>query len=219
MKAIRVTATPDLAVAPRPVEVLLDTTVVTEARLLDWTVSEAVTTALFAVTGDPQGLREALRGTSPLEWIDVTAVDDEHCYLLATMRRDDDPIFRAVMASLSRAGLVVVKPVRYRDGAVQARLVGDPAALQTALEAMPAAMDLQVDAVGARLASPWLPVGELTERQYETVATALSLGYYDTPRAATHDDVAAALDCAPSTVSEHLQKAEAALVRAAIDGW
>ncbi|MXR22550.1 helix-turn-helix domain-containing protein [Halobacterium bonnevillei] len=45
---------------------------------------------------------------------------------------------------------------------------------------------------------------------------AVDAGYYDVPRTASQDDVAAQLDCAPSTVAEHLRKAEAALAGAAI---
>jgi predicted DNA binding protein len=33
---------------------------------------------------------------------------------------------------------------------------------------------------------------------------ALELGYYETPREATHTNVAERLDCAPNTATEHL---------------
>lgn len=56
------------------------------------------------------------------------------------------------------------------------------------------------------------PATTLSERQREALRAALELGYYDTPREATHADVAAELDCAPNTASEHLQKGEAKLV-------
>jgi len=52
----------------------------------------------------------------------------------------------------------------------------------------------------------------------EAVRAALSVGYYAVPREATHEDVAAVLDCAPSAVSEHLRKAESALVRSVFEG-
>ena len=49
----------------------------------------------------------------------------------------------------------------------------------------------------------------LTERQREVLETATDLGYYDNPRQATHDDIAADVDASPSTVGEHLRKIEA----------
>lgn len=48
----------------------------------------------------------------------------------------------------------------------------------------------------------------LTDRQREVVRTAHSLGYYDVPRSASTEDVARELDLDPSTVAEHLQRAE-----------
>jgi predicted DNA binding protein len=60
-------------------------------------------------------------------------------------------------------------------------------------------------------------VVRLSDRQREAVTVALELGYYNQPRGATHEDVAAELDCAPPTASDHLQKAEATIIRAAMD--
>lgn len=48
----------------------------------------------------------------------------------------------------------------------------------------------------------------LTERQREILRTAYGMGYYEVPREATTDDIAAAVDLDPSTVTEHLQRAE-----------
>lgn len=57
----------------------------------------------------------------------------------------------------------------------------------------------------------------LSERQREAVTVAMELGYYEQPREATHEEIAAELGCAPNTASEHLQKAEAKLVEAGIE--
>jgi DNA-binding CsgD family transcriptional regulator len=52
------------------------------------------------------------------------------------------------------------------------------------------------------------PLDDLTDRQREVLRTAYEQGYFEVPRAATTDDVAAALDLDSSTVTEHLQRAE-----------
>lgn len=52
------------------------------------------------------------------------------------------------------------------------------------------------------------PVDSLTDRQREVIRTAFDLGYYEVPREASTEDVAAELDLDPSTVAEHLQRAE-----------
>ncbi len=52
------------------------------------------------------------------------------------------------------------------------------------------------------------PLDQLTDRQREMVRTAYEMGYYEVPRTVTTEDVAAELDVDPSTVAEHLQRAE-----------
>lgn len=51
----------------------------------------------------------------------------------------------------------------------------------------------------------------LTDRQREVRAVAEKLGYYDTPRRATHEDVADRIGLSIGTVTEHLQKIEASV--------
>lgn len=52
------------------------------------------------------------------------------------------------------------------------------------------------------------PIDELTDRQREVIQTAYDRGYYEVPRGATTADIATELDVDPSTVAEHLQRAE-----------
>ena len=56
------------------------------------------------------------------------------------------------------------------------------------------------------------PLDALTDRQREIVATARSMGYYEVPRQVSVDDIAAEFDLDPSTVAEHLQRAERNLI-------
>lgn len=52
------------------------------------------------------------------------------------------------------------------------------------------------------------PIDELTDRQREVIQTAYDEGYYEVPREVTTGDIAAELDVDPSTIAEHLQRAE-----------
>ncbi|MDG5819495.1 helix-turn-helix domain-containing protein [Natronococcus sp. A-GB7] len=52
------------------------------------------------------------------------------------------------------------------------------------------------------------PIDSLTDRQQEVMQTAFDMGYYEVPREVSTEDVAAELDLDPSTVAEHLQRAE-----------
>lgn len=61
------------------------------------------------------------------------------------------------------------------------------------------------------------PTNAITQRQQEAVTTALDIGYYDTPRGATLDDLAERLDVTKSAVSQRLNAAETKLVKSAFD--
>jgi len=56
----------------------------------------------------------------------------------------------------------------------------------------------------------------LTERQREVLEVAVEVGYYETPRQATHEDVADRVGCSPATAGEHLQKVERAVFGALV---
>jgi DNA-binding CsgD family transcriptional regulator len=53
----------------------------------------------------------------------------------------------------------------------------------------------------------------LTDRQREVIEIAYDLGFYEVPRQATMENIAAQLDIDAATVSEHLQRAERNLLR------
>ena len=57
----------------------------------------------------------------------------------------------------------------------------------------------------------------LTDRQREVVETAHEMGYYDVPRTASSEAVAEEVGLDPSTVAEHLQRAERNLMDRVLD--
>ncbi len=98
-------------------------------------------------------------------------------------------------------------PELYRDG-LAFSVVGPPGAVSAAID------DLESNGLGLELlrVGPYTgrddPLDALTERQREVVRTAYDLGYYEVPRETATDEVAAELGLEPSTVTEHLQRAE-----------
>lgn len=217
MKSLRLTGRPDPAVAPDVFRLIADSEHVEETRLVGWNLAgEAGPTALFAVRGDVDAVRSSLPDVPAVATAEVAAVGDGHFVLLLRLAPAESHLLAVMFDVLRQAGLVVVKPVRYADGKVHARVVGETAAVQTFVEAIPSAVEVDVHEVGTGGFDPTSPASGLSDRQREAVLAALDLGYYDAPKAATHEDVAAALDCAPSTASEHLKRAEAKLVRRAM---
>jgi predicted DNA binding protein len=218
MKQLRVTAAVDQERAPPFYTMLSDSPAISETRLLEWNLTgEAVETVLFAVDGDPAPFVAAAPETPSVESVQCSATEGRWSYVLVELRPLETALFDAVRAARARPGLVVRKPIVYRDGDMRFRVIGTGAALQDAIEEAPDAMDVRVREIETFRGGPEQPATALSDRQREAVEAALDCGYYDRPRTATHDDIADELGCAPPTASEHLQKAEAKLVRAAMD--
>ncbi|MFC6942628.1 helix-turn-helix domain-containing protein [Salinirubellus sp. GCM10025818] len=215
MKHIRITARPDPDRAPPFVAYLLDSPDIAEARAVDWNRAAAeMTTHLYAIDGDAEPFGEAAEDTTGVEAVALSALDEPRSYALLSVCDDEVAMFGVIEEALARAGLVVRRPLVYRDGRIHGHVVGDPEALQTVLDRAPDALDLRVDEIGQFPSARANPASELSDRQWEALEAALDLGYYDQPREATHEEIAETLDCAPSTASTHLQKAEARLVHA-----
>jgi predicted DNA binding protein len=220
MKHIRITVRPDRDRAPPFLRYLLDGDAVDEARALDWNRGDSDrSTHLYAIDGDGATFAELARERTGVESAELAATDTRVSYALLELRDAAVPIFGAAATAIDRAGLVVRRPLVYRDGRIYGHIVGDPATLQSTLDELPGSVPVRIDAIERFPSADVNPATTLSERQREALRAALELGYYDTPREATHADVAAELDCAPNTASEHLQKGEAKLVSAGLEAF
>lgn len=170
--------------------------------------ADGTTVLLYRLTGDRETFAAALGDRSSVrdhEVVDVT--DGFHGFIQAESAETG-----ALVEVAHRNALIIDTPLEFVDGGLRATLVGTHGNLRDALSAMPDGIEFAVDDAG-----PYVPGGEdllspLTDRQLEVFQVAVEEGYYDVPRRATHKDIAATLDCAPSTVDEHLRKAESRVV-------
>jgi predicted DNA binding protein len=218
MKRIRITVRPDLDQSPQFLAYLLDSPDVAEARAVDWNRgATATSTHLYAIDGDGETFVDLAADTPGVESVTHTATDGSVSYAILELRDEDVPIFGGSAEAIDRAGLVVRRPLVYRDGQITGHIVGDPDILQATIDRTPAAVSVQIDEIRQFPGPRAEPTSALSERQREALETALELGYYDTPRDATHEDIADELGCAPNTASQHLQKGEAKLVRTGLD--
>jgi len=218
VKHLRITARVDHDRAPPFYTMLSDSSAIEETRLLEWNTTGAeVETVLFAIRGDAATFAEAAPETPGIDSVRLSAPEGHWTYALVEVRRFSTPLFDAIRDARARRGLVVRKPIVYRDGDMHFRIVGDATALQTAIDAAPDALDVQVNRIEPMRGGPDPSGPDLSERQWAALETARRLGYYERPRGATHEDVAEALGCAPATASEHLQKAEATAVATVLD--
>jgi len=220
MKRLRLTVSVDPDRAPPFFELLANSSSIAETRLLEWNEARSErATMLYAVRGDPTEFERSAPDTPGVESVTLSDRADGWTYALLEARPRETPLFATVHEARARGGIVVRKPVVFRDCAMVSRVFGESAAVQATVERVPDAMDVRVDEIATLRGDHGRPTADLSARQRAAVAAAVELGYYDLPRRATHADVADSLDCATGTASEHLRKAEAKLVTAALDSF
>lgn len=187
------------------------------AALLNWNFTDDhVDVLLFRVLGDRVPYERALDDARFVRDYETAAIDGTSFYVTVEHEtRDADRQFRT---PVFERPVLLIPPAEYlATGETRLGFVGSAGDVQGVLDDIPAEVDVRVETVGEydRGLSP--SAGVLTDRQREAIAAAADVGYYEVPREGTVEDVAAELDCAPSTASDHLRKAEARLVGQALD--
>ena len=221
MKRLQVTTTLDDGLLPPLYSAVADSSAIAQLRVIDWNLAAPdAGTLLYEIDGDPEVFRDGAHETEGIENIDISRTDGEApTYALLSARPSSIPFFSTFMTLTARAGLVVRKPLVYRDYRSSGFVVGEPAPLQRTIDETPPGVDVQVERIGNCPSEAEDAGYGLSERQRAAVETALDQGYYEQPRAATHEDVAEELDCAANTATTHLQKGEAKIIKNAVSMW
>ena len=184
---------------------------VERATALQWNFTGDALGILHYAAGDADAFEAAVEEIPEVLGYDVVRAGEGAFY--AYVRDATTDALGDLFGPITRGGLVVVPPIRYHeDGTVTLSLFGPDEEIQAAVGSVPDPVDATVEEVGGLAATAATVEARLSERQREAVAAAVDLGYYEVPREASHGDVAAAIDCAPSTAAEHLRKAESKLV-------
>jgi predicted DNA binding protein len=172
--------------------------------------ADGTTVLLYRLAGDRESFETALAERSSVRDHEVVEVEQDgfHAFVQADTPEDGS----ALLEIAHENALIIDTPLEFEENGLKATLVGTHGNLRQSLGQLPDALDFTVENAG-----PYVPGDEdllspLTDRQLEVFETAVEEGYYDVPRRATHKDIADSLDCAPSTVDEHLRKAESRVV-------
>lgn len=177
------------------------------AELRVWSPTPDATT-LFWFDGDKAAAQRTVTAIDSLETVRfVAGVEETYAFLQQSAYEFPDELLALVAA----AEVAFLPPVVFLDsGEVRFEAVGDGDALSAFHDGLSELGDLSIERVRS---FEWgsSPV-RLTDRQQEALSAAKSVGYYEVPREGTIEDVAAALDCAPSTAGELVRKAEAAVI-------
>ena len=184
---------------------------VERATALQWNFTDDALGILHYAVGDADAFEAAVEGIPEVLDYDLERAGEDAFYVYVRDATTD--ALGDLFGPITRGGLIVVPPIRYHeDGTVTLSLFGPDDEVGAAVESVPDPVAVTVEEVRGLAATAATVETRLTRRQREAVEAALDLGYYEVPRECSHEDVADAMDCAPSTAAEHLRKAESKLV-------
>lgn len=186
------------------------------AQLWNWNERDGEDLVLFRVVGELAPYTAALEEVPFVAEYETARIDDESFYVYVEHEtRAEDRTFREPF--LERR-VLTIPPIEFTpDGETRMEVVGRAADVQAVVDGFPPEYGVRVDRISTYDRGVTAFSSRLTDRQREALSVAVELGYYDVPRTASVEDVAAELDCAPSTASNHLRKAQARLARSVVD--
>ena len=216
MRYFDLTLTPeDGAIHPVDRAIAAHTEVGREAIMHFDALGDGSAILLYRLRGDAPALVEALSDHPDLYAHDLMDLTEEafHLYLHVA---PGEPT-RSLVSLAEKYALIIETPIEFiHSNAVRMTVIGDHDMLRAAIDEMPDSLSIAVDQVGTYSPDRRDTLSSLTDRQLEVFRTAVELGYYEIPRRATHGEIADRLGCAPSTVDEHLRKAESRVLQSLV---
>jgi hypothetical protein len=164
--------------------------------------------ALFLMHGNSESLVEMYEGEELVRSYDVFDSDEEGFF--AHVHFDPDSPADELLRIIDRHKLMIDTPLAFGDdGSLRVTAAGPQELVRQAAVDIPESVDFHLELIGEYEPQREGLVTMLTDRQRDVLRTAIEMGYYAIPREATHEDLAAQLDCSAGTVGEHLRKIEA----------
>ena len=216
MRYFDFTVTPEDG-ALHPVDRLIaDTPSVTRVSIMHFDLlGDGTGVLLYRLEGEPDELVAAVDEHPDVIAHDELEADGDQFHLYLHVG-PGEPV-GSVMQLAQKYALMIDTPIEFTGrGSVRMTVIGDHDMVKRAIEELPSEVQVSVDQVGAYTPDRRDMLSMLTDRQLEVFQKAVELGYYEIPRRTTHEDIAEDLGCAPSTVDEHLRKAESRVLRALV---
>lgn len=160
---------------------------------------------LTEVRGNLDQYRSVMADAPGVHGFTVSGDESGYCYV----HIEPTPPIEHLIERQQTGGFVVEFPVEIiEDGGHRVTMVGREEDFANAPSTLPAGVEMELVSMG-----PYHPEIErvftgLTDRQQEVLETAIRLGYYETPREATHDNIAEQMGVEPSTIGKHLRHVE-----------
>lgn len=197
---------PDLAF----VRALAGSSSVEKVKLVAINTHGELATMVLLVHGDRR-FESELSDLSSVEAIDVGHLSEETSAFL--LRCNPTGHFGQLHQLVNTHAVTLALPVIYHDMRVDWSIIGFDDDVKEFVRALPSRRDHEIFRIREFDFGREKIISSLTAKQHTVVETALEMGYYQSPRQTTHSDIADELDCSPSTITAHLQKAEKTVFR------
>lgn len=214
MKHVRLRLDPgEYAAEVHPMfDLLVNARCIDRATNMHWNFTGDEFGIMHYVEGDIEAFRERIDSVPMVDEYELTPAGEDAFY--AYVRDTTNEPLRRTFEVVFRDPVIIIPPVEFtEEGTVTFSVFGPSREVQAAVERLDDRLAVEVTEVTGMEAAPGVLESLLSDRQREAADAALSLGYYEIPREASHEDVASAIGCAPSTAAEHLRKAESKLLR------
>ncbi len=175
-------------------------------------LEDGTVTTMYELSGDREIVEFAAEHMPELITYQISPMQDR---IITYAHLEANEMLQGLLEIPHQYEIVPDFPIEFtRDGAVRLTIVGGEKQIREAMDAIPEGIAVELEKLGS-----YEPEGErlltrLTDRQREIAEIAVEMGYYDTPRQVTYDDIAAEVDVAPGTVGEILRKVESRLLNA-----
>ena len=136
-------------------------------------------------------------------WEHVTETDDGHLYVIAFTA----PELPESIAEEAEDLIGTCNPELGEDQATMSLVGNQDTISNTIHEYQEAGVAPELERLGSYEGQSH-PLDSLTDRQREVLQTAFDMGYYEVPRQVSTEEIADRLGLDPSTVAEHVQRAE-----------
>ncbi len=196
-------------------DVLVNDPAVERATATHWSFTGDELGIMHYLEGDREAFRQRLETIAEVREFEITPAGEA---FYAYVRDATTEPLRGLFGAVAESTAVVIPPIEYAEETVSYSVFGPGEEIEAAIERVPDPIEVRVEAVGGMRGVAELADSLVTDRQRKALEVALAVGYYEVPREASHEDVAAELGCAPSTAAEHLRKGEGAVLQAVLGG-
>lgn len=179
-----------------------------QMQLLD----NGTVTTLYELSGDRELIEIAAEHIPELIAYEVSPMADR---IVTYAHLESNDMLTELLEIPLEYRIVPDFPIEFAgDGSIRLTIVGDETQIRAGMDAVPEDIHVELVKLGDYAPENERLLTRLTDRQREVAEIAVGMGYYDTPRKVTYDDIADEVEVAPGTVGEILRKVESQLLNA-----